>query len=141
MKFLSTKYLFLFITFTFVMTTSVFSQKQISEEEVNTQKIFIDANKEKILGNYENAVYLFKEVLKRDNKNHAALYELARIYDVQKKNDKALHSIKEALSITPENVWYEMFLADIHDKMGKPKEAAKVYEKLVEQDSENTYYF
>ena len=118
-----------------------YGQVQISEEEVNTQKIFIDASKEKILGNYENAVYLFKEVLKRDQKNHAALYELARIYDVQEKTDKALHSIKEALSIDSENVWYEMFLADIHDKMGKPKEAAKVYEKLVSQDGENTYYY
>jgi tetratricopeptide (TPR) repeat protein len=119
----------------------MFGQKQISEDEINTQKIFIDASKEKILGNFENAVYLFKEVLKRDEKNDAALYELARIYNVQEKNDKALHSIKEALSITPENVWYEMFLADLHDKMGKTKEAAKVFEKLVSQDNENTYYY
>ena len=140
MRFLCIKYYILLI-FTLTVVSPHYGQKQISEEEVNTQKIFIDASKEKILGNYENAVYLFKEVLKRDKKNHAALYELARIYDVQEKNDKALHSIKEALSIAPENEWYEMFLADVHDKMGKPKEAAKVYETLVQQDDENTYYY
>ncbi len=142
MSFLHNKYYFLLINLLiFVAMTSVYGQEQISEEEVNTQKIFIDASKEKILGNYENAVYLFKEVIKRDNKNDAALYELARIYAVQEKNDNALHSIKEALSLDSENVWYEMFLADIHDKMEKPKEAAKVYEDLVAQDDENTYYY
>ena len=127
MRFLNFKYYFLTATLLLTLALTVCGQVQISEEEVNTQKIFIDASKEKILGNYENAVYLFKEVIKRDNKNHAALYELARIYDVQEKKDKALHSIKEAISIAPENEWYKMFLADLHDKMGKSKEAAKVF--------------
>ena len=75
----------------------LFGQIQISEEEVNTQKIFIDANKEKILGNYENAVYLFKEVIKRDEKNDAALYELARIYSVQEKNEKSFAFDKRSI--------------------------------------------
>ncbi len=142
MRLLSIKYYFLLTTLlSSVALPPIYGQVQISEEEINTQKIFIDASKEKILGNYENAVYLFKEVIKRDKKNDAALYELARIYDVQEKNDNALHSIKEALSLEPENVWYEMFLADLHDKMGKPKEAAKVFEGLVAQDGENTYYY
>ncbi len=142
MRFLYIKYYFLLITLlSLVGISPTYSQKQISEDEINTQKIFIDASKEKILGNYENAVYLFKEVIKRDKRNDASLYELARIYDIQEKNDKALHSIKEALSISPENVWYEMFLAELHDKMRNPKEAAKVYEDLVRQDNENTYYF
>ena len=57
-------------------------QKTYSEEEVNTEKIFIEASQEKILGNYENAVDLYNEVLKRDKDNHAAAYELARMYDV-----------------------------------------------------------
>lgn len=117
------------------------AQEQITEEEINTQKIFIDASKEKIMGNYENAIYLFKEVLKRDKNNDAALYEMARIYEVQNVNDKALHSIKDALSINPENEWYSMFLADLHDKMGKSDEAAKIYEELVAKDGENTYYY
>ena len=42
---------------------------RVSEEEINTQKVFIDASREKILQNYENAAYLFKEVLKRDKTN------------------------------------------------------------------------
>jgi len=84
MRFLDIKYCFIFITLlTIVGLSPAYSQKQITEEEINTQKIFIDASKEKILGNFENAVYLFKEVIKRDKVNDAAFYELARIYNVK----------------------------------------------------------
>ena len=67
---------------------------RVSEAEVNTQKVFIEANREKILGNYENAAYLYKEVLKKDGKNHAAYYELARIHDVLDQDSEALKAIQ-----------------------------------------------
>ena len=58
------------------------SQKTYTEEEVNTEKIFIEASREKILVIYETSVVLYTEVLKLEKYNHAAAYELARIYDV-----------------------------------------------------------
>ena len=112
-----------------------------TEEEVNTQKVFIDANREKILGNYENAAYLYKEVLKRDKENHAAAYELARIYDVLDKDDKALRSIKMAIALDDTNPWYKMFEADVYKKMGKNKAAAKVYEALTAENANSDFYY
>ena len=115
-------------------------QGRVSEEEINTQKVFIDASREKILQNYENAAYLFKEVLKRDKDNHAAAYELARIYDVLDKDEKALQSISMAVTIEP-NPWYRMFQADIYEKLNKNKEAAKIYEDLVKEEGDKNYYY
>ena len=46
---------------------------------------FFNANKEKILGNLENAAGLFSEVIRKDPNNAAAMYELANIYSEQKK--------------------------------------------------------
>ena len=113
-----------------------------TEEEVNTQKIFIDANREKILGNYEDAAYLYKEVLKRDKENDAAAYELARVYDALDKDDKALNSIKLALAIEKENNWYKMFLADVYEKKQEFKKAAEIYEALAKEDPKHAdYYF
>jgi len=68
-------------------------------------------------------------VLKRDKTNHAAAYELARIYDVLEKNGKAVASIKMAVNWDGQNPWYKMFLADMYDKTGKFKEGAKIYEE------------
>lgn len=122
---------------------SMSSQAQItySEEEVNTQKVFIEASREKILGNYENAVVLYKEVLKRDKENHAAAYELARMYDVLDKDEKAEKAIKMAITFDKSNEWYQMFLADIFQKQKEEKKAADVYKKLVKQEPNNEYYY
>lgn len=114
---------------------------RLSEEDVNIQKVFIEASREKILGNYENAAFLYKEVLKRDNKNHAAAYELSRIYDTLNKDDKALASIKTAVLLDTDNYWYKSFLADLYKKTGQDLLAADVYEGLVGQDPNNEYFY
>ena len=125
------------------MLSSLSTTAQItySEEEVNTQKVFIEASREKILGNYENAVMLYKEVLKRDKDNHAAAYELARMYDVLDKDDKAEKAIKMAIALDKTNQWYQTFLADLYQKMRKDKDAAKVFDSLVEQYPNNEYFY
>lgn len=117
------------------------AQKTYSEEEVNTEKIFIEASREKILGNYENAVVLYKEVLKRDKNNHAAAYELARMYDVLDKDDKAEKAIKMAIKLDKSNEWYQSFLADHYQKMSKDEEAANVFGSLVKQYPNNEYFY
>ncbi len=115
--------------------------KRTSEEEVTTQKVFIEANREKILGNYENAAYLYQEVIKRDEKNHAAYYELARIHDVLDKDSEALSAIQQAIKYDDSNMWYRMFLGDVYEKKGSYKEAAKVYEELSKDDPNLDIYF
>lgn len=112
-----------------------------TEAEINIQKVFIEATREKIMGNYENAAVLFKEVIKQDKGNHAAAYELSRLYDVLDKDEKALQSIKMAIALDGENEWYQMFLADVFQKQGKDIEAAKVYEKLSKEEVEVEYYY
>jgi len=122
-------------------TCSLSAQTRPSEEQVETEKVFIDASREKVLGNYENAAYLFKEVLKRDKNNHAAAYELARLYDVLDNVDKAMASIKMAIAGDAQNPWYQMFLADLYDRKGKYKDGAKIFEKLVSKAPYNEYFY
>ena len=64
-----------------LMAFTLFGQiKQVSEKEVNLQKVYIEGMKEKILGNHDEAIVLFQEVIKLSPKNDAACYELAQIY-------------------------------------------------------------
>ena len=64
-------------------------KKQLSEEEqINLKYLFVNANKEKILGNNEKAAELFAQCIRIDGSNHAAMYELGLIYaDAKKIND------------------------------------------------------
>lgn len=140
-SFFKSYYCFLLVLCALCFPLSSNAQKTYSEEEVNTQKVFIEASREKILGNYENAVVLYKEVLKRDKSNHAAAYELARMYDVLDKDEKSEKAIKMAIALDKSNEWYQMFLADIYQKVKKDKDAAEVYKKLVKAHSNNEYYY
>jgi len=112
-----------------------------TEAEVNKQKVFIEANKQKLLENYEEATVLFKEVLKTDPRNHAAAYELARVYDVLDNDDKALSSIKVAVSLSPSNMWYKLFLADVLEKSMKYDDAAKIYQEMVDNFPDTEYHY
>src|SRR5689334_7188052 len=58
--------------------------------------LYFNANKEKILGNLNNAADLFAEVIRKDGSNHAAMYELANIYAQQKKYSDALFFSRSA---------------------------------------------
>ncbi len=112
-----------------------------TEAEVNRQKVFIEANKQKLLENYGEAIVLFKEVLKNDPRNHAAAYELARVYDVKDNDEKALSSIKVAVSLDPTNMWYKLFLADVLEKTLKYAEAAEIYKDMVAKNPETEYHY
>lgn len=126
----------------FCTTLSLQAQNvRVTEDEVNTEKVFIEANREKILGNLENSIYLYKEVLKRDKKNHAAAYELARVYDALDKDDKAIKSIRMAILHEPDNSWYQMLLGDLYEKQEDFEKAAEVYQQLATEDPRTEYYF
>ena len=115
--------------------------QRYTEEEVNIQKLFIEANREKLLRKYDNAAYLFEEVTKKDKTNPAPYFELAKVYDILDESEKALKNIKTAIRLDSENSWYQIFLAQLHEKNNLDIEAASVYEKLAQKDPKNEYYY
>ncbi len=108
--------------------------------DIEIQKIFIDANREKLLGHYQDAAYLFREVLNKDPKNHSAAYELARMYDVLEEDAMALKTIEKAVKLAPENVWYMDFHGQVLERNGRPGKAAEVYGKLTRIHPDNEYF-
>jgi tetratricopeptide (TPR) repeat protein len=115
---------------------------EMTESEAKIEEVFIDGNREKLLGNWERAVVKFKEVLEKDPKNDAASYELARVYEALKDTDKAVVAARNAVEWNPANPWYKYYLADLYQKTDKDKEAAELYAQLVKMDFRNEgYYF
>ena len=104
--------------------------------------LFFNANKEKILGNLNNAADLFAEVIRKDGSNHAAMYELANIYAQQKKYSDALFFSRSAYKLDGRNEWYALSFAEILQKNGKFEESAVVYEQLIKDNPDRLdYYF
>jgi tetratricopeptide (TPR) repeat protein len=112
-----------------------------SEKEIRSQELFIEANKFRLLGNQEKAIETFQEILKKDRQNHAAAFELARIYAEQNNNSEALNLAKQAVSAQPGNAWYQRFLADMYQRGSMFKEAAAIYEQLTTQNPADEYNY
>ncbi|MCX6290314.1 MAG: tetratricopeptide repeat protein [Bacteroidetes bacterium] len=111
-------------------------------QKTEVLNLFYNANKEKILGNLNNAAELFSEVIRKDAGNHAAMYELANIYAEQKKFTDALFFSKSAYKLDSKNIWYAISLAEIYQKNKKFSEAAQVLEQLVKDNSDRVdFYF
>lgn len=119
------------------------NKKQLSGlEQDEVLNLFYNANKEKILGNFNNAIDLFSEVIRKDPGNHAAMYELANIYADQKKYSDALFFSKSAYKLDPKNLWYALSLSEIYQKNKKFTEASEVLEQLVKNYPErDNFYF
>lgn len=113
----------------------------VTEATVQIQEIFIDGNREKLLGNWEKAATKFQEVLQKDSKNDAAAYELARVYEAMKDLDKATANAKNAVEWDPSNSWYKKYLAELYQKTSKDLDAASLYEQLVKAEPYNEEYY
>lgn len=115
----------------------------ISEEQrINSTYAYFNAVKEKLTGNTEKAAELFASVLRNDPKNHAAMYELASIYNDNRKYNDALFFARNAAELDPDNTWYQMLLADTYERTGRYSDATSIYQKLVKKEPERVdFYF
>ncbi len=113
----------------------------LTSEELNVQRLFIEASREKLLGSYEEAANLYKEVLGHDPRNDAAAYELSRVYESLEQYNDALDQINKAIRLNADNTWYRLMKADILEMMENYPAAIEVFEHLTSLNPKENYYF
>lgn len=127
-----------------VIATSLYSCSVVSRDlNKSTQKIaserknveynylFLEANRQKLLGDYQNALALFLKCVEMDPNRDAAWYEMANIYFALEMIEAAEENSKKALSIDPANKWYYYQLARILMLQEKIEETIELYIQLV----------
>ncbi|MBK9337651.1 MAG: tetratricopeptide repeat protein [Lewinellaceae bacterium] len=107
--------------------------KIVPEEAVTRQSIFIEAERERVLGHYEKAAGLYKKFLSDNADNAAAWYGLARTLEMLQDNVAAMDAAAKAAAKDPANPWFRIFQADLFEKVGQPKDAANVYLELTKK--------
>lgn len=125
----------------FLSISTVLAQEQVTEEEVNREKLFIEANREKLLGNYDKAVSMLRELYRQDGDNAAVAYELGRLLHAQGDIEDAVRYLKSATNLAPDNEWYLKFLADIYQQEGRNAEGAALYESLAKKSPDDQYTY
>ncbi|MFM7822267.1 MAG: tetratricopeptide repeat protein, partial [Bacteroidota bacterium] len=105
--------------------------QELSEEQQVTLKfLFMNATKERVLGNTEKAIDLYAQCIRLDARHHASMYEIAKIYSEQKKYSDAVFFAAGAAQLDPTNEWYRVLLADLYMQTRLFKEGEVEYQKL-----------
>ena len=114
----------------------------LTKKDVEEQAIFIEGMQAYLLGNTQDAIAKFNEVLRRDPKNHAALYELAKIAFESGNMDKSIEFAQNAIKLNPNNEYYYQYLAEAKGEKQDFEGAAKVYDALIKlKPKEYDYYY
>jgi tetratricopeptide (TPR) repeat protein len=114
--------------------------KLTEEQLINLRFLYVNAVKEKNLGNLDKAIELFAQCIRIDGSNHAAMYELAQIYLEQKKINDAVFFARSAYQLDSKNVWYRLFLAELYMNVRKTSEGESLYEGLFKEYPRNVEY-
>lgn len=121
-------------------STSAKESNLTEEEHINLQFLFVNANKEKLTGNTDKAAELFAQCIRIDGRNHASMYELAKIYYDKKQLNDASFFAESAYELNPSNVWYRLLYAEILMNTRKYDEGEKIYEGLFKEHPTNVEF-
>ncbi len=105
----------------------------LTEQQINQRKeTFMNAAKERILGNWSEAEKLYKAVLEIDPEHDASMYELARIYRRQERLGEAIQLMETAIAVSDKNEWYYQMLADLYKLTFQIDKLIETQQKLVD---------
>lgn len=107
------------------------------QKKMEFEYLFVEALKEKALGNPQKAIQYLSGSLEINPNSSAAMYELATIHAENNDFTSAKLLLEKAISLNSENKWYQMLLAQIYQQTRQPGQAAEIYEKLLQKDPEN----
>ncbi len=116
------------------------SDRLTNEELVVFTKKFIDASKERVLGNNQEAFKLYSDCLLMDPKNDAVHYEMGRLFLTQNNLQRASDQFSIAVKLDPKNSWYLVQLIDVQTNMQDYKAANKSFKKLRNLEPRNPEY-
>lgn len=112
------------------------------EKKKQFEYLFIEALKQKMVGNPQKAVSLLSSCMEIDPNSSAAMYELANLHLMNNDLTSASLLLEKAITLYPSNKWYKLLLARIWQQTGKNAEAAALFDQLakMEPDSEEYLY-
>lgn len=102
--------------------------------KVNFGRLYIDATKEKILGNFEKAIALYQEAIKIDPSSAAAHFELGLAYNATGNNQEAFVEFEIANQLEPGNYWYKLSYATFLENQGEVDKAIVQFKELIEEN-------
>lgn len=141
------KILFFSLLVLLVASCSVFKKGANSEADprvktFNFNYYFLEANKQKILGNYNAALEGYQMALQVDPSQASVCYEIAGILSAGGDYSGAMQYAEQAVNLDKtDNKYYLQLLAYIYQNKNMLEKSVKVYEELLSSDPGNIQYY
>ena len=113
---------------------------RVSQEVVSEEATFIEANRARLLGNYDEAESKLRGLIDKFGKKAVYYYELARIYQEIGELKKAMSELQSAIKLEPENEWYWQYQANLGEEMDDQSIVIEAYQQLSRRFPERHYY-
>lgn len=112
-------------------------------KDFNFNYHFLEANKQKILGDFEQALQHYTAALKVDDTQSVVYYEIAGILNMAGDYQAAVEYAKKAVSLdNTDNEYYKLLLTFVYRNAGANDLAAEVYKDLIKTHPDKiNYYF
>ncbi|NOR75384.1 MAG: tetratricopeptide repeat protein [Draconibacterium sp.] len=107
------------------------------QKQMEFEYLFLEALKQKMFGNMQEAIQLLSSCLEIDPNSSAAMFELANIHAANNDFISASLLLEKAISINSENKWYKQLLAQIYQQSKRFSAAAEIYTQLLQDDPGN----
>ncbi len=139
-----TKRLAFILTILFLSPVILLSQETkdplSSKQRQKFNEMFFLAEKQKNLGNEDEAMEFYLELHKMDEDNATVCFELAQLYARKNQSTEAIELGERAVKLAPENKWFKILLSSIYEKFGEAKDQISILKDLVKMDSLNLDY-
>ncbi len=106
---------------------------EASDRRAEVMRLFMEATQARLSGHPAKSMELYQQCLKVDPQNHAALFELAKLYHQSENTAQAIEMAKRATALDKEIIWYRFLLADLYQHVGRTDDAIAVYRGLLAQ--------
>ena len=116
-------------------------KKLSSKDRIDFEYLFFNANKEKILGNYDLAEADLLQALRIYPNSAATMYELATIYTFKNNKKQSLNFSKKAALMDANNNWYQLLYISCLKENKQLPEIANVYKRLLKKQPQRIDYY
>jgi tetratricopeptide (TPR) repeat protein len=111
------------------------------KQEIELKSHFFEANREKMLGNYENAEDHFEKCIQIDPNHSASYYEIASLKVRANLIVPSIPYLEKAVELQPKNKWYRQSLAGVYENAKMYKKGVLVYEDLIDDFPNEVFYY
>ena len=111
------------------------------EAKVQFDYTFMEGVRYKILGDLKSAIACFDQCMKIYNRSAAVRYEVSSILSLGDDLNLPLQLMREAVQLEPDNIWYNLLLANILQKKSMIEETCKIYDNLINVHPEREDFY